>query len=837
MSSWPIEIVRQSGWDLWVLVCAAASLVLGCYIILGRVWTSARGMITLVLASVGIAGTFIIIVLPPLHQPLLGMIWTFLLLAILSTTFYLNLRDQLTITRTSILLGMRVVALSMLVPMLFDPVLRIVTRPTPEKPLLFLIDTSGSMSFPDAQNGPSRLQQVWQALRPEVDRIHQHFVPTYFTFDSSTRELKNPEELARMQADGKSTDIVNGITTALSKTTRDDAAIVLISDGIDNVSPDAAAAVRASAHPIHTVRVGSDQAEPSSVANVAVDNIDSPDDFIVDHETIIKATIKSTALANRVVDVKLSEVDENGKSIGELKTQKLVLQPTPDGQVVELPYKPTTVGLHKVAVWIDPVAGERNTLDNRQEFQGLAIDPRIKVLYIEGSVRQEYLATHRALMSDANIEFAAYLRKDVNSFENVGTVDGQTFKGLPNTPEQWKKFDVVIIADLDASYFSLSQQQRIEQFVSNGGGLLMLGGQSSFGPGGYQNTPIEKALPVFTGDKNVGQDKSRFVPGLTVEGQTQPILEGLTDWFGLNDKAGAKTLPPLNGNSIVEKPKSGAQVLMVHQDRLGPDGKPEIVLAVQRYGQGRSAAFTVDTTYLWYLPLRGMGQDSPFNKLWGQMVRWLAGQDVRDRQRGAGLEALLNKSNYQLGENVKLRARVRDERGDATSYAQVNATLTNTADHKPRQLSLSTVSSQPGMYEVIVPSPEKGDYQMEVVATKDGKELGRQKLSFTIIPPADEMLKIAANPKLLTDIANETHGYHYELGEFPQLIDQLIRTDPKSSLPQERVVPLDNFIRLVPEMLGMKPDWQTRYDLPLQGLLIMILLVTEWFLRRRWQLP
>jgi uncharacterized membrane protein len=837
MSSWPVEIVRQSGWDLWLLVCAAASLVLLSYIVFGRVWTSPKGVLTLTLGGAGILGTVIVLIVPPLHNAMLGMFWTLLLLIILSTIFYLNLREQLSVGRMSLLLGMRIVSLVMLVPMLFDPEWHIVSRPKPEKPLLFLIDTSGSMSFPDVQNGPTRLQAVWQALHPEMDKIHEHFIPTYYTFDSSTRELKSPDELARLQANGTSTDIVNGITTVLGKTTRDDAAVVLISDGNDNVSPNAADAVRASAHPIHTIRVGSDQAEPSTVANVGVDNIESPDDFVVDHETTIKATIKSTALANRVVDVKLSEVDENGKPVGDLKTQKLVLQPTPDGQVVELPYKPLTVGLHKVAVWIDPVAGERNTLDNRQEFQGLAIDPRIKVLYIEGSVRQEYLATHRAFMSDANIEFAAYLRKNVNSFENVGTVDGEPFKGLPTTPEQWKKFDVVIIADLDQSYFSLAQQQRIEQFVSNGGGLLMLGGTSSFGPGGYENTPIEKALPVFTGDKNIGQDKSRFVPSLTVEGQTQPILEGLTDWFGLGDKAGVKTLPPLNGNSIVAKPKSGAQVLMVHQDRQGPDGKPEIVLAVQRYGQGRSAAFTVDTTYLWYLPLRGMGQDSPFNKLWGQMVRWLAGQDVRDRQRGAGLEALLNKSNYVLGENVKLRARVRDERGDATRFAQVSVTMTNTDDHKTKTLSLSPADSQPGMYELIVPNPDKGSYTMDVVATKDGKELGRQKLSFTIIPPADEMLKIAANPKLLADIANETHGYHYELGQFPQLIDQLIRNDPQFGLPQERMVPLDNFVRLVPEGLGLRPEWNKKYDLPSQGLLILSLLVTEWFLRRRWQLP
>jgi uncharacterized membrane protein len=837
MSSWSFDMVRQSGWDLWVLVCVAGSLVLLSYILLGKVWASGRGGLTLILGTTGILGTLAIVLLPPLHRPAVGLVWTFTLLSILSATFYLNLRDQLNLTRTSILLGMRIAALALLVPMLFEPVIRFVSVPRPERPLSFLIDTSGSMSFPDAQNGPTRIQAVWQALRPQLDAINQHFVPSYFTFDSSLRPLKSPDELARLQADGKSTDIVTAITNVVTKMTRDDASVVLITDGIDNTSPNAADAVRASTHPIHTVRVGSEQTEPASVANVAVDSVESPDDFIVNHESTITATIKSTGLADRVVDVKMSEIDENGKNVGDLKIQKLVLQPTPEGQVVELPFKPSSVGLHKVAVWIDPVAGERSTADNRQEFQGLAIDPRIKVLYIEGSVRLEYKWTRQAFISDSNIELATFLRKSATEIEAAGTVDGEPFKALPVTADQWKKFDVIVIGDIDSSYLSLSQQQRIEQRVSDGGGLLMLGGQNSFGPGGYQDSPIEKALPVFVGDKSIGQDKIRFVPRSTVDGQTQPILDGLADWFGQGDKPAVKSLPPINGNVIVAKPKSGAQVLLVHQDRNGPDGQPEIVLAVQRYGQGRSAAFTVDTTYLWFLPLRGMGQESPYNKLWGQMIRWLAGQDVRDRQRGAGLEALLNKSNYSLGENVKLRAQVRDERGDTTRFAQVTATFTNTADNKSQTLSLTPADSQPGMYEVIIPNPNKGDYQMEVVAAKDGKELGRQKLNFTVIPPADEMLKIAANPQLLIDISNQTHGYHYDLAQLPQLIDQLIRTDPQSGLPQQQSIPLDDYPRAMITILGGHPQWDSRYDLPLQGLFVLALLITEWFLRRRWQLP
>jgi uncharacterized membrane protein len=838
MNHWSIDMVRQSGWDLWVWVCVTASVVLLCHGVLGRVWSSQRGILRLALVMVGVTGTAIVLALPLLHSPKVGLVWTFLLLSILSVAFYLNLRPQLSPSRTSVLLAARIAALALLVPMLFEPVVRYISQPRPERPLLFLVDASGSMSFPDAQNGPTRMQSIWQGLRPQVDKIQQHFIPGYFAFDNRFRELKRAEELATLQADGKSTDIVGAVTAAISRANHDDAMIVLISDGIDNTSPNVADALRSIAHPIHTVRVGSDQAEPATVANVAVDDVEAADDFVVNHESKVKATIKSTALANRVVDVKLSELDNGGKPIGETRIEKLVLQPTTQGQVAELPYKPTTVGVHKLAVWIDPIAGERSTIDNRQEFQGLAIDPRIKVIYIEGRARPEYRELSRALARDPNIELATLLRVQQERFAASGTVDGKAFTQMPTTAAEWAKFDVIILGDLDSSFISLPQQQSIEQRISAGGGLLMIGGQNSFGPGGYHDSPLEKVLPVFVGDLTATQEKSEFVPRLTAEGASHPIMDGLSDWFGIDDKPGAKELPPLRGNVVVPKAKSGAQVLLVHRERPGPDGSPQIVMATQMYGQGHSAAFTVDTTYLWYLPLRGMGQDSPYNRLWGQLIRWLAGQDVRNRQRGAGLEALLNKTIYQLGESVKVRSMVRDEHGDATRYAQVTLSIKTPTDDKAlKSYTLSPSESHPGMYEQLIPNPAKGDYELELVAAKDGKELGRQKLKFTVIPPADEMLKIAANPKLLTAIADETHGYYFELGQLPRLIDDLIRADPHAGGAQMQSVPLSNYLRAISTLAGFNPRWPGKYDLPMQGMLVVALLATEWFLRRRWQLP
>ncbi|MDB5174662.1 MAG: hypothetical protein JWN51_3435, partial [Phycisphaerales bacterium] len=733
------------------------------------------------------------------------------------------------------LLALRVVALALLVPMLFEPVLRYVSHRNPERPILFLVDTSGSMSFPDVQNGPTRIQSVWQTLSPELDRIKTHFVPRYYTFATGFQELKNADELSKVAADGKSTDITLGINKTVGSVARDDAAIVLITDGIDNTSPDVAEAVRNSRYPIHTLRVGSEQTASANLVNIAVADVEASEDFVVNHESMVKATIKSTALPNRVVDVKMAEVDDKGKSVGTLVTQKLILQPAPDGQPVSMPYKPATVGVHRVAVWVDPVPGERSVVDNRQEFQGLAIDPRMKVLYIEGRARPEYRELTRTLSRDPNIEVATLLRVQKDRFSASGTADGAPFKGMPQSLEEWKKFDVIILGDLDASFLPKAKQEAIEQTVLNGGALLMIGGQNSLGPGGYRGTPIEKALPVSVGPVNSPQEKSEFVPRLTAEGATHPAMEGLPDFFGTEDKPGTKQLPKLRGNVVVSGAKGGAQVLLIHRDRPGPDGKPQIVLAVQRYGKGRSAAFTADTTYLWTLQMYAMGQDSPYNRLWGQLVRWLAGADVRNRQKGAGLEALLNKSVYQLGESVRLRALVRDEHGDATRYAQVTVNLTKAGGKDTQTFSLNPVESHAGMYDLIIPHPGQGEWTADLSATKDNKPLGKQSLKFTVIPPADEMLKLAANPRLLASTADVTHGTHRDLAGLPQLLDELIRAD-KTPTDRETSVNLSNYLRAALTFTGHQPSWQKHTDLPMQAAFVVLILAAEWTLRRRWQL-
>lgn len=58
-------------------------------------------------------------------------------------------------------------------------------------------------------------------------------------------------------------------------------------------------------------------------------------------------------------------------------------------------------------------------------------------------------------------------------------------------------FDAIVIDGIPASRFSLSGMRGLERYVRDtGGGLITLGGPTSYGAGGYGQTPLEEALPV-----------------------------------------------------------------------------------------------------------------------------------------------------------------------------------------------------------------------------------------------------------------------------------------------------------------------------------------------------
>lgn len=70
-------------------------------------------------------------------------------------------------------------------------------------------------------------------------------------------------------------------------------------------------------------------------------------------------------------------------------------------------------------------------------------------------------------------------------------------EGIPRDVADFERYDGVILSNVSSLKMTRKQMESIQSYVRDrGGGLLMMGGEESFGLGGYYKTPIEETLPV-----------------------------------------------------------------------------------------------------------------------------------------------------------------------------------------------------------------------------------------------------------------------------------------------------------------------------------------------------
>ena len=117
------------------------------------------------------------------------------------------------------------------------------------------------------------------------------------------------------------------------------------------------------------------------------------------------------------------------------------------------------------------------------------------------------------------------------SAQGISVVSRPTL-ALPGTLAGYLPYDALILDNVPGYGISTEKMETIAQYVRDaGGGLLMAGGDSSFGAGGYYKTPIERVLPVDMDAKSQMQvpglslvlvvDKSGSMGGVVPSGETK----------------------------------------------------------------------------------------------------------------------------------------------------------------------------------------------------------------------------------------------------------------------------------------------------------------------------
>lgn len=164
---------------------------------------------------------------------------------------------------------------------------------------------------------------------------------------------------------------------------------------------------------------------------------------------------------------------------------------------------------------------------------------------------------------------------------------------FPQTVEELAKYDAIVISDIGANTFLLKNDtfynmkvlpnslELMKQYVSQGGGLLMIGGYLSFmgieAKANYKNTSLAEVLPVemLDGDDRVEKPEGVFASPKNIDHEA---IKGFNNW------------PMFLGYNKVKAKENTEVVLNVDEDPL---------LVFGTYKKGKTGCFMSDCSPHW----------------------------------------------------------------------------------------------------------------------------------------------------------------------------------------------------------------------------------------------
>ncbi|MGH1342238.1 MAG: VWA domain-containing protein [Nannocystales bacterium] len=147
--------------------------------------------------------------------------------------------------------------------------------------------------------------------------------------------------------------------------------------------------------------------------------------------------------------------------------------------------------------------------------------------------------------SGGNAPLASALRSDhLDVTVTTGAEVPETFEGL-------RAFDLVMFSDLAAGAVSTASKQALKQYVvDHGGGFIMVGGDQSFGMGGWGRGTVGEILPVrFEGERQREQPKLALV--LVIDKSGSMSSEDKLDLVKEASRATARTLDPSDEIGVI----------------------------------------------------------------------------------------------------------------------------------------------------------------------------------------------------------------------------------------------------------------------------------------------
>ncbi len=720
----------------------------------------------------------------------------------------------------AVLFGLRVLAAVLILGCLFQPGLRLLKTAQMKTNLAVLIDTSQSMGAPGRRGGESRIAEVERFLEEHqgyFKKLGEEFSMHYFGFDQGLHALAAPVQGLKDSAIGKSTEILEAIVE-LERWWKGGplAGVILFSDGQDTgrlrrfsqlkdekreTRVPEIPELESLAAPVHTIIAG----DAGSLSDLVVRQLIHDEYAFVHNPFEVGVRIGITGEVTSQITVTL-------KGQGRiLASRSIKLDPGQTEAEVKLDFIPRQVGEFFYTVEVPVYAGEASASNNSRRFVLTVLRDKVRVLYIVGNPSWDERFLRRALKKNPSVDLVSFyiLREyfdDTHAPENELALI--PFPTNELFTRELDTFDMVIFQNFfGAQYMRPEYMRNLSRFVrERGGGLLVIGGIRALIHHSF-NSPLEDILPVRFSSKVPNYREGEFTMRLTLAGRRHPVTqlsrkseENVQIW---------ESLPALSGFNLTIGPAPEGLVLGEHPFEKGGAGGNLPVIAVRDVGHGRSMVVATDSSWRWnFLAVGGKKSNKPYQIFWDRALRWL----LKDPEMKT-LSLTRDKGRYGPGEDVVLAIEVLDASYKPADEAEVNLRVIE----QPQGSSLELPEPEPagtGKYVLRFQPRLKGPYRISAWAEHNGISLGTDDIIFQVSEENPEFEDLSLRPDLMSLLAESTGASSLNIDDSPKGLE--------FNKPQMK------------KIIGTKdfPLWDNAVAL----ILIVSILLGEWFLRRRWGL-
>jgi uncharacterized membrane protein len=722
--------------------------------------------------------------------------------------------------RSRAIIALRAAAIGALVLILLNPTrVQETSQIGPQPSALLLLDQSRSMSLEAPR---TRAQTAFELIQQGLARLPAGRRPPIrrFGFGREVSALSDNDN-ALIPAEDETR--LNRALEQLASRFGDGLpfGVFVFSDGRSTDAEPVAAsarAYRALGVPVHVVTLGDERIS----GDVAISDIDAPRDARGGTRVPVKVTLRSRGFAGKRAELSIRLASNpSAEPIATLPLTLSELEQTPE-LVLE-----TNRAKGLLLAEITTFPHEAVTSNNSVAFQISPRESTIRVIYMEGTGNQEYRFLEDALNEDPDIKcMSMIVGNQYDARPGLSRID-EPGRGFPTTREELFGYDVVICSDIARTAFTAEQLEwTVELVAKRGGGFAMIGGNTSFGSGGWDQTVWDGLIPVDMSGR--GPERSENYWG-TLRVVVPPQAIDHPIWRIVDDPAHNRqllaSLPIFYGTNLIDRLKPAATALGLSQGPLS-GSRVATVFSCQTFGRGRTFAMASDTTLDWgrdFEHIWGEGDNRYFRRFWKNVVRWLAENSEAGQRR---LRVETDKVIYRGGQDIEITAKAYDDQSRETNRYRLLARLRGPGEHESKAFDETA--------KALAPIPKDITYHGKLPALEPAKILanaGSTLHKFSLDVAALDGNRVVAQSSVQLQSIDDPAEFHDPRPDHALLLE-LARATGGSAIktPEE-----------LANALGRHPNASVRvvvdrwpvWDHPLLWLLLLGFLAGEWVVRRR----